>query len=637
VIALTMSALVGFAANSLLTRSALADARIDAASFTAIRLVSGAVVLALLTRARHASRASLHTQTTLTQATGSWPSALALAGYAVAFTLAYRRIGAGIGALTLFGAVQATMIGRGLLQGERPSFRDGVGCVLALIGLASLTLPGAAAPDLPGLALMAIAGACWGLYSLRGRTSRDPLADTAGNFARAALPGLAFVLLSLKSAFITPGGVWLAVASGAIASGVGYSLWYAALPALSAWRAAVVQLSVPVLTAAAATVILREMPTMRLVEAAALIFSGVLLSVWPVGRRVTRAILIALALVGATASMARAQNSWGLAVAPTGEIYFCDGARDRVWMFGHDGTLIPVLNDTHCHTLVSAPDGLIYGEAVASDLVLNSNLGLWRMAGRTSQWVMVPTRAPDPSVWLVMDRAGRQYAWAGADVDTAVSVITRRDPEGVVGVLAGHAWGGRDGTGDQAELGAIAGMAIAPDGTLIVADSGNVRRIDESGVVKTEAVGVLTGTTGGLPQRIGLWNHSMGVAADVDGSAVVVDYAARRIIRVSRGGQTSVLWQSGGWANALTRHGWGWRPTGVAMMGRTFYVMEDWPLPGLLADLIGSPRVLQVNRDGSYTRVTSAWSLLARVSATLLLVMTFSWVTTRRASTRRAS
>ena len=275
VLLLTVAALIGFAANSLLTRSALAGLHIDAATFTAVRLGAGAVMLWLLVFARGRRDG-------VRQPGGdSWASAFALAGYAVAFTLAYRRIGAGIGALALFGAVQITMIGRGVIDGERPSVRDRIGWLLAVAGLGALTLPGASAPDRAGVALMLIAGACWGVYSLRGRAVGDPLRSTAGNFLRASLAGVLFVAVSPLPRVVSAPGLWLAIASGALASGVGYALWYAALPSLTAWRAAVVQLSVPILTAGSAVVLLGESLTTRLVGAAVLVASGVLLTVWP--------------------------------------------------------------------------------------------------------------------------------------------------------------------------------------------------------------------------------------------------------------------------------------------------------------------------------------------------------------------
>jgi drug/metabolite transporter (DMT)-like permease len=277
VLLLTTAALVGFSANSLLTRSALSSGRmIDPASFTAIRLVTGAVTLLLLVRLRRAPAEASR---------GSWTSALALAGYAVLFTLAYTRIGAGVGALLLFGAVQITMIATGLVRGERPARIDWLGLALAFAGLVVLTLPGAAAPDLAGSVLMAGAGACWGAYSLAGRGNRDPLGATAGNFLQAAAMGVVFfgVAAAQTTVHVSLAGLLLASASGSLASGVGYTLWYAALPSLASWRAAIVQLTVPVATAIAATLILGESLSTRLVVAAALVATGVWLTVWPKG------------------------------------------------------------------------------------------------------------------------------------------------------------------------------------------------------------------------------------------------------------------------------------------------------------------------------------------------------------------
>jgi drug/metabolite transporter (DMT)-like permease len=268
VILLTTATLVCFSANSLLTRAALDGGRLDWPTFTIVRLASGTVMLWLLVRARTAPAAER----------GSWLGAAALAGYAVAFTLAYTRIGAAAGALLLFGAVQATMIGVGLVRGERPARIDWLGVVLAVAGLIVLTRPGTMRPDLTGAVLMVAAGVCWGVYSLLGRRSRDPLATTTGNFARATLLALVAVAVLLTRMHITWPGLALAVASGAIASGVGYTIWYTVLPSLAAWRAAVVQLIVPVLTAAAAVVLLGEGITGRLVLAAALIAAGVALT-----------------------------------------------------------------------------------------------------------------------------------------------------------------------------------------------------------------------------------------------------------------------------------------------------------------------------------------------------------------------
>ena len=278
VILLTSAALVGFSANSLLTRAALGDGAIDAPSFTLIRLATGALTLLVLLRLRGATA----------RAGDAWMSALALAGYALAFTIAYTRIGAAVGALLLFGAVQVTMTGTGLVRGERPRRLDWIGVALALGGLVALTLPGLTSPDALGATLMLAAGACWGVYSLAGQRAGDPLATTAGNFARATL--LAVLALGAFGAFgalsalggrahVTPRGVLLATLSGTLASGVGYTLWYAALPALAAWRAALLQLIVPALTALLAAMLLGEAITPRLVIASALIGIGVWITI----------------------------------------------------------------------------------------------------------------------------------------------------------------------------------------------------------------------------------------------------------------------------------------------------------------------------------------------------------------------
>lgn len=271
VLVLTSATLVCFAANSLLTRAALDSGRLDWPTFTVVRLASGTVMLWLLVQARRAPAAER----------GTWTGAAALAGYAVAFTLAYTRIGAAAGALLLFGAVQATMIGVGLVRGERPARIDWTGVALAVAGLVVLTRPGAMRPDPIGATLMVGAGVCWGVYSLLGRRSRDPLAATAGNFARATILGLAAVAALFAGMHLTVSGLVLAVASGAIASGVGYTIWYTVLPSLAAWRAAVVQLIVPVLTAVAAVILLGEAISSRLVAAGALIAAGVALTTIP--------------------------------------------------------------------------------------------------------------------------------------------------------------------------------------------------------------------------------------------------------------------------------------------------------------------------------------------------------------------
>jgi drug/metabolite transporter (DMT)-like permease len=262
---LTAASLACFAANSLLCRAALGPRLVDPATFTSVRLVSGAAALAvLLALARRARPAG-----------GTFGSALALFLYAAAFSLAYVRIGAGVGALLLFAAVQATMVGWSALRGERPRRLQAIGLAVALAGLAWLAAPGASAPDPAGAALMLGAGAAWGAYSLRGRGARDPLAITAHNFLLGVPLAAALSVALARDASATPAGLALAAASGALASGGGYSLWYAALPALGATRAAAVQLAVPVIAGIGATALLGERLTLRIAVAAAVILAGI--------------------------------------------------------------------------------------------------------------------------------------------------------------------------------------------------------------------------------------------------------------------------------------------------------------------------------------------------------------------------
>jgi drug/metabolite transporter (DMT)-like permease len=272
---LTLVAMCAFAGNSLLCRAALKHTAIDPASFTAIRLLSGAIVLPALWRLGSGARLPA----------GNWASALALFGYAAAFSYAYVELAAGTGALLLFGAVQATMILAGLGRGERLAPRQLAGLVVALAGLLALLLPGITAPPPAGAALMVAAGIAWGIYSLRARGGGDPLAVTAGNFLR-AVPFAAILLIAMRTRLdADAAGAAYAIASGALTSGVGYAIWYAALPGLRAASAAVVQLSVPVITAMGGTLLLAEPLTMRLLGSSVAILGGIALVIRGGGRR----------------------------------------------------------------------------------------------------------------------------------------------------------------------------------------------------------------------------------------------------------------------------------------------------------------------------------------------------------------
>lgn len=268
-LALTLLAMIAFAGNSLLCRAALKGTAIDAASFTTLRLLSGALVLWLF----------LHLRKQPTTNTGNWFSAGALFVYAAAFSFAYISLTAATGALLLFGAVQVTMIGYGLWHGERLSPRQVTGIVFAIGGLVALLLPGASAPPLLGATLMLCSGIAWGLYSLRGKGTTDPIAITGGNFARTVPLALILSLLALSEISADTEGVLYAILSGAVASGAGYAIWYTALRGLTATTAATVQLSVPVITAAGGIILLGESLSLHLLLSSIAILGGIALVV----------------------------------------------------------------------------------------------------------------------------------------------------------------------------------------------------------------------------------------------------------------------------------------------------------------------------------------------------------------------
>ena len=259
--------MAAFAGNSLLCRAALGTQSIDAASFTTLRLFSGAVVLLLLARALPASRAA--------RSPRDWIAALVLFGYAIAFSFAYTLLTAGLGALILFGSTQATMLVVGLRAGERFGPVAWCGLVIAVAGVAWLVAPGVSAPDPLGAALMVAAGIGWGAYSLRGRRLGDPVRMNADSFLRSLPLAVATSAVLVGIRHVTPEGAALAIASGAVTSGIGYIVWYAALQGLTATRAAVIQLSVPAIAALGGVVFLLEPVSWRLVLSSIAILGGI--------------------------------------------------------------------------------------------------------------------------------------------------------------------------------------------------------------------------------------------------------------------------------------------------------------------------------------------------------------------------
>lgn len=297
----TITALIAFAANSLLCRMALADGAIDAWNFTAIRLLSGAACLGLIMMAQaHYLRRNSLKRTSLKRTDlkrtdlkqtgnfdpaaltdkGDWLSAISLVVYALCFSVAYQALDTGTGALILFAVVQLTMIGWGIYNKEPLNRIQWLALLIALIGFVYLMLPSAATPSLSGALMMAISGAAWGIYSIRGKTCVSPLRTTGFNFLRSlvAVPILALIGMSYLST-ISMTGVMLAVASGAIASGIGYSMWYVAMPLLKTTQSAVVQLCVPVLAAIMGVVFLSEQLTLEFIIASSVILGAVLVFV----------------------------------------------------------------------------------------------------------------------------------------------------------------------------------------------------------------------------------------------------------------------------------------------------------------------------------------------------------------------
>ncbi|MCH8058488.1 MAG: DMT family transporter [Proteobacteria bacterium] len=264
-------ALIAFAANSVLCRLALGEETIDAASFTVIRLLSGALVLLAILAFSNDKEASA--------SRGSWSASLMLFVYAVAFSFAYISLDTGTGALILFGSVQITMILLSLVSGNRLHLSEWVGVIIAFTGFVYLVLPEVTSPSVMGFLLMIAAGIAWGMYTLKGRGSAHPLKDTAYNFLRTIPLVIILLVITIQDAHYSAAGVLLAVLSGGIASGIGYTIWYIALGGLSTTQAAVVQLSVPAIAAFGGVLFVSEAITARLTLSASMILGGILLVV----------------------------------------------------------------------------------------------------------------------------------------------------------------------------------------------------------------------------------------------------------------------------------------------------------------------------------------------------------------------
>ncbi len=268
IVLLTGLALVAFAANSVLCRLALGEKAIDASSFTIIRLLSGAIVLLILFKIKNNELSS--------NSRGSWYSGIMLFLYAITFSFAYITLDTGTGALILFGSVQITMIALSLLSGNRLHFTEWLGVIIAFAGFLYLIMPGVTAPSTTGFLLMTVAGVAWGIYTINGKGSKNPLSDTTFNFLRTVPFIIIMLLVVLKDVNFTSKGILLAIISGGVTSGIGYTIWYMALKGLTSTQAAVVQLLVPVIAAFGGVIFIFEKITFRLTISSTMILGGIL-------------------------------------------------------------------------------------------------------------------------------------------------------------------------------------------------------------------------------------------------------------------------------------------------------------------------------------------------------------------------
>jgi drug/metabolite transporter (DMT)-like permease len=266
---LTGLALIAFAANSVLCRLALGSGAIDASSFTVIRLLSGALVLSIILSMKGRNKG--------VSSKGSWTAGFMLFVYAITFSYAYLSVDTGTGALILFGAVQITMILLSLMSGTRLHISEWTGVIVAFTGFIYLVLPSVTTPSINGLLLMTVSGVAWGVYTLKGRSSKNPLMDTAYNFLRTIPFVVLLVIFTLHNLNYSSEGIMLALLSGAITSGVGYTIWYIALTSLSSTQAAVIQLSVPVIAALGGVIFVSEIITTRLIISTAIVLGGILM------------------------------------------------------------------------------------------------------------------------------------------------------------------------------------------------------------------------------------------------------------------------------------------------------------------------------------------------------------------------
>lgn len=346
-----------------------------------------------------------------------------------------------------------------------------------------------------------------------------------------------------------------------------------------------------------------------------------------------RAIGGALAIALMSAAPAVAQTTWGAAVTRNGSIVFCDRLRATVWQVDSAGNRTAAMEGVTCHAVATGLDGEVLGEAtpvgeaMPTDGTTPLGVGVWRLnpAGQR-EWLQPPTLSPVPRVWIARDRESRSFLWTGVGAGSNVSSIIRQDLTGLRLDIAGAARGRKDGAGTEAAFNNVTGIAATPDGSLLVIDDGNIRRVSANGRVTTEALGVVTDSHAGFVNAPGLWAREIGIAADQQSEAVVVDPAAGRIVHVDRRGLATTVWAPSGFSQRVTGGRWGWRPFGVAVLGHTYYVVDEFVGPALVADIVGSPRVMQIDDQGHVTRVASVPGWTVRIGGVLLLIVAGSFL-----------
>ncbi len=277
---LLLVSVLAFTANPLLARLAVVTREMDAMGYTGVRLASGALMLLVIIWWRH-RRANGEPL----RIAGTWAGAASLFAYAITYSIGFLVIGAAVGSVILFAAVQISILAWAIIKGDRPGLLEWIGLALAFASLCYLVSPGLVAPDPMGSLLMIVSGVAWAAYTLIGRGSRAPVDDTAGNFIRLLPISIPLIIAGLFVQTPTTLGLVYAICSGAISSGLGYAIWYAVLPLITRSRAAFVQLTVPALAAFGAVIFLSEPITLRLVVSSVGILGGAALALWAAGAR----------------------------------------------------------------------------------------------------------------------------------------------------------------------------------------------------------------------------------------------------------------------------------------------------------------------------------------------------------------